>query len=75
MATRNTSTVMLTSSTILAFERSREEPSSVYHVLILHSKRKNEKYNYQEKRRKYRQADKTETEYHEAMNMSTSKRS
>ena len=52
MATRNTSTVMLTSSTILAFERSREEPSSVYHVHILHSKRKNEKYNYQEEKKK-----------------------
>jgi hypothetical protein len=62
MATRNTRTVMLTSQ-ILAFERSREEPSSVYHVHILHSRRKNEKYNYQEeKKRKYRQAEKTETE-------------
>ena len=40
MATRNTNTVMLSSSTILAFECSREEPSSVYHVHILHSKRK-----------------------------------
>jgi hypothetical protein len=52
MATRNTSTLMLTSSTILAFEHSREEPSSVYHVRILHIKRKNEKYNYQEKKKK-----------------------
>ena len=52
MATRNTSTVMLTSSTILALERSREEPSSVYHVRILHIKRKNEKYNYQEEKKK-----------------------
>jgi len=40
MATRNTSIVMLTSSIILAFERSGEEPSSVYHARILHSKRK-----------------------------------
>jgi hypothetical protein len=52
MATRNTSTMTLTSSTTLAFERSREEPNSVYHVHILHSKRKNEKYNYQEEKKK-----------------------
>jgi hypothetical protein len=62
MATTNTSTVMLTSSTRLAFEHSREVPSSVYHGHILHSERKNEKYSYQEEKKKYRHVEKTETE-------------
>jgi hypothetical protein len=43
---------MLTSSTILAFEHSIEEPSSVYHVRILHIKRKKEKYSYEEEKKK-----------------------